>query len=385
MSSGTSRGRKPRSDVQPAFGGDPLDLGLRPVVNAAATLTRLGGSLMPPVVLDAMGVAARRFVDLPELQVKVGERIAELTRNEAAYVSAGAAAGITLAVAACIAGTDPARIAAFPAVGRLPKHEVIIQRAQRNGYDYAARQTGARIVEIEGTVAALEGALSERTACALHFAGAHLAEGALPVETVVEVAHRRGVPVLVDAAAQIPPIATLWHFTRECGADAAILSGGKGLRGPQSSGLVVGSRKIIEGCRANGSPNHAIGRPMKVGKEELAGLCAAVEWALEQDEAHLIAGYEASVARWMKGLTGLPGVRVERGFPSEAGQPHARAIVHLAPPSPTRDQVVAALWDGEPRIAVSVVGADAIALNPQTLEAGEDDIVLQALRRVVGA
>ncbi|MBX6341043.1 MAG: aminotransferase class V-fold PLP-dependent enzyme [Thermomicrobiaceae bacterium] len=360
-------------------------LGVRPVVNAAATLTRLGGSRMPEPVVAAMVEASRAFVDLHELQRKVGERIAALTQNEACYVSSGAAAGITLAVAACIAGTDPARIGAFPYLEGIERTEVVVHRCQRNGYDYAARQTGARLVEIEGTAEALEAAIGERTACVLWFAGAHFAEGALPLEDVVAIAHARGVPVLVDAAAQIPPIANLWRFTRDLGADAAIFSGGKGLRGPQSSGLVLGRREIIEGCRANGNPNHAIGRPMKVGKEELVGLLTAVEWSLAQDEAALLARYEASVQRWVAGLAGIPGVVAERGYPSEAGQPHGRAIVHFGPPCPwTRDEVVAALWDGEPRVAVGTVGEDAIALNPQTLEPGEDEVVLQALLRVLG-
>jgi seryl-tRNA(Sec) selenium transferase len=192
--------------------------------------------------------------------------------------------------------------------------------------------------------------------------------------------------VLVDAAAQIPPIANLWRFTRELGADAAIFSGGKGLRGPAASGLVLGRREIVEGCRANGNPNHSIGRPMKVGKEELAGLLAAVEWALAQDEAALLAAYEATVEGWIAGLAGIPGVTAERGFPSEAGQPHGRAVVRFAPPCPlSRDEVVAALWDGEPCVAVGEVGEDAIALNPQTLEPGEDEVVLAQLRRVLAA
>ncbi len=125
---------------------------------------------------------------------------------------------------------------------------------------------------------------------------------------------------------------------------------------------------------------------MKVGKEELLGALAAVEWSLAQDEGAILAGYEATVARWLDGLAGLPGVTAERGYPSEAGQPHGRAIVRIAPPCPlTRDEVVAALWEGDPRIAVAKLGADAIALNPQTLEPGEDDLVLAALLRVLGA
>ena len=364
------------------------ELGIEPVINAAATLTRLGGSRMPPPVVAAMAGAAEAFVDLPELQRRVGRRIAELTGNEAAYVTSGAAAGIVVAVAACVAGTDPELVAAFPCLPGATQAEVIVHRSQRNGYDYAARQTGVKMVEVGATAEELRGAITERTACVLWFAGAHYAAGALPLEEVVAIGRERGVPVLVDAAAQIPPVANLWRFTRELGADAAIFSGGKGLRGPQSSGLVLGRADIIEGCHANGNPNHSIGRPMKVGKEELIGLLAAVEWSLAQDEAAILAGYEASVQRWIDGLRGLPGVTVERGYPSEAGQPHGRAIVRFAPPCPwTRDEVAAALWEGTPRVAVGTpLGMDdAIALNPQTLEPGEDEVVLNRLRRVLAA
>lgn len=367
------------------------DLGVRRVINAAATLTRLGGSLPPPPAVAAMTKAAESFVDLPELQQRVGDRIARLTNNEACYVSAGAAAGITIATAACITGLNPALVARLPYVeGADCKQEVIIHRAHRNGYDHAARQTGARLVEIGMAHATqrweLEAAITPRTACVLYFAGVHYAAGALPLEEVIAIAHARGVPVLVDAAAQIPPVSNLWHFTRDLGADIAIFSGGKGLRGPQSSGLVLGRRDLIEACRVNGSPNHSIGRPMKVGKEELMGLLAAVKWSLAQDEAALLAQYEETVRRWLDALTGIPGVLVERGYPSEAGQPHSRALLRFTPAFPlTRDQVVAALWDETPRIAVGVVGTDAIALNPQTLRAGEDELVLTALRRVLVA
>jgi L-seryl-tRNA(Ser) seleniumtransferase len=357
------------------------------VVNAAATLTRLGGSRMPPQVLEAMAAGAGCFVDLVELQRRVGERIAELTGNEACYVSSGAAAGIAISVAACIAGTDSARIARLPESDG-PPPEVIVHRSQRNGYDHAARQTGARLVEIGMANSTqpweLEAALSPRTVCVLYFAGAHYAAAARPLHEVVEIARARRLPVLVDAAAQIPPTSNLWRFTRDIGADAAIFSGGKGLRGPQSAGLVLGRRDLIEACIANGPPDHNLGRPMKVGKEEMLGMLAAVQWLLGQDEAALLARYEAVVQGWLAGLTDVPGVHVERGFPSEAGQPHARAIVHFRPPCPLdRDAVVAALWDGDPRVAVGTLGDDAIALNPQTLEPGEEMIVLAALRRVL--
>lgn len=358
-------------------------LNVRRVINAAATLTKLGGSIMPAPVVEAMTAAAASFIDLHEFQRRVGEQVAELTRNDACYVSSGAAAGITLAVAATIAGVDSALIAGFPYLDERPR-DVIVWRSQRNSYDYAARLTGARLREVGPTAQELTDTCSERTACILWFAGSNFVTGALPLEEIVPIARQRGVPVLVDAAAQIPPIANLWHFTKDLGADVAIFSGGKGLRGPQSSGLVLGRRDIIEGCRANGSPNHALGRPMKVGKEELAGILAAVEWSLARDEPALLAGYEAMVAYWMSGLQGLPGITVERRYPSEAGQPHSRAIVHLlAGASVTRDALVETLWERTPRIAVSAFGADAIALNPQTVQAGEAEIVLDAVKQAL--
>jgi len=363
------------------------ELGLKPVINASATLTRLGGSVMPGPAVAAMARAAESFVDLTELQARAGGRIAALTNNEACYISSGAAGGITLSVAACMTGTNPAAIAQLPDTTGL-KSEVIVHRTHRNGYDHAARATGAKLVEIglaHGTQEwELAAALGPRTACVLYFAGAHFAGAALPLERVVALAHEQGVPVIVDAAAQIPPLGNLWHFTREIGADIAIFSGGKGLRGPQSSGLILGKRDIIEGCRANGAPNHSIGRALKVGKEEIVGLLTTLVWSLDQEEEYVLAGYEATVQGWLAALGDLPGVTVARGYPSEAGQPHGRAIVHIAPPAPrTRDEVVAALWDGTPRIAVAPVGADAIALNPQCLAPGEDAIVAAALRHLL--
>jgi uncharacterized pyridoxal phosphate-dependent enzyme len=367
---------------------DYAALGVRPVVNAAATLTRLGGSLVAPPVLPAMAAAAANFVDMHELQRAVGRRLATLTGNEAAHVASGAAALITLAVIACISGREggpePVALEDLPYLDETGERTVILYGSQRNPYDYAVRQVGVRIVEVGQEPAELDAAIDERTACVLWFAGAHYAAAALPVEQVVEIAHRAGVPVLVDAAAQIPPVSSLWHFTGEVGADAAIFSGGKGLRGPQSTGLMVGREWLIDAARANGAPNHSLGRGMKVGKEELLGLLAAVEWTLQQDEPAVIAGYEASVRKWVAGLSGLPGVTAERGFPSEAGQPHGRAIVHVGPETGwSRDELVEALWRGDPRIAVAPDGTDALALNPQTLQNGEDDIVLGELRRLL--
>jgi L-seryl-tRNA(Ser) seleniumtransferase len=360
-------------------------IGLKRVINASATLTKLGGSRMPPEVVDAMRAASESYVDVFALQEAIGARIAEATNNEAAYVATGAAAGIMLTVAACIAGADPANRFVFPHLDGFPKKEVIVQNVQRNGYDYAITQTGATMIEIGNTAADLESAISERTAAIVWFAGT-LANDALPLEDVIRIARPRGVPVIVDAAAQIPPVANLWRFTRDLGADAAIFSGGKGLRGPQSSGLVVGTNAIVAGCRNHSSPHQSIGRPTKVGKEELAGLLAAVEYSLALDETALLEQYEGIVHGWIEDLAGIPGVTTERRYPSEAGQPHSRTIVHINRPCPlSRDQLVEALWEGSPRIAVSALDGepDAFALNPQTIEPHEADIVARRIRQIV--
>lgn len=374
-----------RSSARQVTDRDWLDeLDIRPVINASATLTALGGSLMPEPVRAAMEAGSRHFVDLHELKRKVAQRIAELTHNEAVYVSCGAAGGITLAVAGCMTGSDPDLIDGFPGPHGFQKNELIVHRSQRNGYDYAARITGVRMVEIDGTQESFEAAITEHTAAILWFAGAHWAKEALPIEQVIALGLKHNVVVIVDAAAQVPKVENLWRFTRDLRADLAIFSGGKGLRGPQATGLVLGRADLIAAVAANGSPNYAIGRPLKVGKEELLGCLAAVEWSLAQDEDAVLADYESTVQSWIDGVSDLPGVIAERGYPSEAGQPHGRAILTIGDDVRLdRDTLHDTLWDQNPRIAVSKLGDDQIALNPQTLEPGEDRIVLDAIRSLL--
>jgi L-seryl-tRNA(Ser) seleniumtransferase len=246
-------------------------LGVPRVINADARLTRLGGSKMPDEVLDAMRAAADRYVDMRELQEAVGRRLAKLTNNEAAYVTTGAAAGIVVATLAAMNGGDLRQIARG-LEGHLPERRtVLIQRAHRIPYDVVARLAGAEIVEVGNAIQTfdweLEAALDGSVAMILWVAGEHLQRGALPLDQTVAIARRHGVPVVVDAAAQLPPAESLWRFTRDLGADAAIFRGGKELRGPQASGLVDGNPEFRGAMAANGSPNQRLGRPMKVGKE----------------------------------------------------------------------------------------------------------------------
>jgi uncharacterized pyridoxal phosphate-dependent enzyme len=365
------------------------ELGIRRIINANATLTRLGGSLMPPEVVAAMEEASRWFVDVHALQASVGERIAQLTRNEAAYVCSGAAAGLTLATAACVAGADPAAIARLPDLAGL-RDEVIIHGSHRNGYDHAVRQVGIRVIEIgnEGgtTRAELDAAFSPRTAAFVWFQGAMTGRGDLTLPEVIDAARAREVPVIVDAAAQLPPVENLWRFT-QMGADLAIFSGGKDLRGPQSSGLILGRRALIEACRLNGSPNYSIGRPMKVGKEEMAGLLAAVRRYLAQDHEARAQWCGRVVEEWNEALNELPGVPACRDFPNEAGQPLPRTLVAVDAglAGIDRNGVVAKLAEGDPAISVAPAGTNSFYLNPMTLEPGEERLVLERLLAIFGA
>ena len=208
--------------------------------------------------------------------------------------------------------------------------------------------------------------------------------GHVPLEEGIAIAKRNGIPLIVDAAAQIPPVSNLWYFT-ELGADLAIFSGGKGLRGPQSSGLIVGRKDLIEACAFNTCPRAFTGRPMKVGKEELVGLMTAVRWYLDLDHDALMQSYEEQVAAVVEAMATLPHISARRDFPSEAGQPMPRAEIILDEEKlgMTRDSVLDQLRDGEPCIVLSVAGKRGLYVNPQTLKPGEVYIIIQRIEEIV--
>jgi len=362
------------------------ELGIKRVINAKATMTPLGGSLMPREVLEAIVDASCSFVDIFELQKKIGERIATLTNNDAAYVTSSGAAGLVLAAAACATGTDIPKVYQIPDLTGMP-NEIAIHKSHRFVFDSAFRLAGFTLREFGlshmTTEWQLDAALSARTAAIAYVVAPHLTgKGFLPLETVVKIARGRSIPVIVDAAAQLPPVSNLWHFTREVGADLAVFSGGKDLRGPQGTGLIVGRKDLIEAITLNGSPNIAIGRPMKVGKEDMVGLYVAIKRYLALDHEVIGRMYEERVATMIEDLAGLIGVTATRDYPNEAGQPTPRALVRFEPPL-TRDKIVGALWQGDPAIEVHLSADDGILLNPMTLDEGEDKIVAGRLREVV--
>jgi uncharacterized pyridoxal phosphate-dependent enzyme len=362
-------------------------LGVKKIINAHGTLTRLGGSVMEAPVLEAMAEAAGHFVDIGELQQKAGERVAEILGVEAAYVCSGAAAGLTLSTAACVTGTDPGKVRQLPNLQGL-KDEVLIQKSHRNGYDHAVRQVGVRLAEfglIKETYAwELRNAMTERTAAVVYFVEFENPRN-LPLDQVISIAKECGVPVIVDAAAEIPPVENLRRFV-EMGADLVVYSGGKDIRGPQSSGLILGSRELIRACALNGSPNYSLGRPMKVGKEEIVGLVVALERYVKQDFTAEAQMWEGMVAGMVQKLGAVSGVQARRVSPGERDvQPNWIPRVYVdwdlqivrVSPETVRER----LLDGEPAVAVGVTSTG-LYLNPQALKPGEEDIVAERVREV---
>lgn len=363
-------------------------LELRPIVNAWGTVTRIGGSTLAPEVAEAMHLASTAYVNVEEMLRRAGDHIARLIGVEATFISSGAAAGLCISTAACMAGSDPVRIAQLPDSDGMP-NEVIVLKSQRFRYDQAIRMAGARLVEVGLADLTfreqVEAAVTERTAAFHYLAESESIRGAIPLEEVIEIMRPRGIPVIVDAAAELPPLRNLTHYI-ELGADLVLFSGGKDIRGPQSSGLVLGRADLIEACLLNSNPFHSVGRPMKVDKETIAGLTRAVELYVEKDFEEEAARWERIVANLLEGCKQIPGTTATRGFPSEPGiQPRTIPRVFLRmheaarlSPKDVRDR----LWEGEPCIAVGLLG-DALVLNPQTLDEAQCELISERLHRIM--
>lgn len=263
-------------------------LGVRTLINASETYTNLGGSLMDPRTIQAMKEAGQSFIDLGELLTAVCQKVAEMTNNEAAFITSGAAGGVILSAAACICGTDTEKLDQLPHIENFEKNEIVMFQGEVRDiipYWKLTGLTGAKIVAAEPTVDGILNAVNEHTAAVFLFP-ASLYERDLPkCEEVIPALKKKGITVVVDAAAQLPPRSNLWYYTKELGADLTVFSGGKHIQGPQSTGLIVGREDLIQACRLAASPNARIGRAFKTGKEELAGFITALEiFCNEPDE-----------------------------------------------------------------------------------------------------
>jgi D-glucosaminate-6-phosphate ammonia-lyase len=359
-----------------------LALGVRPFINCCSVRTMHGGSLMLPQVKAAMDAASRQFVNLDELMEAAGKRIAELTGAEWGIVTCGSAAAVALGTAACVAGNDPARMLRLPFTDGMV-NRVIIPTKQRFAYDQAVRMIGCHIVEID-TREDLDRALREPVALVVllgkqeHLSGVRL-------EEIASVVRPRGIPIMVDAASEHIERPSPW-LTR--GADLVIYSGGKFLRGPQTSGLLLGDKRLVEAAWRNGSPHQALGRPMKVSKEDIIGVIAALEcWFGERDAASERRRWDDDLAMIADRLTELDGVRGEVIAPEGVDRVPRLKIGWDRTRFPLDGLALRqAVLDGEIRVMLDDNSAteDSIAVDPFQLQPGEaamvGDAVVAALR-----
>ena len=361
-------------------------LGVRTFINAYGTLTTLSGTLLLPEVKRAMEEASQHFVPIHDLQKKVGERLSELTGAEAGFVTAGASAALCLATCAVTAGADPARIDRLPDLTGM-RNEIVIQKVHRNSYDHAFRMVGVRLVEAE-TADEVRNAISDKTA-ALAMVLSHNSLGhKVELEEMIDIAHRAGLPMILDAAAEVPPADNLRRFVK-MGADLVAFSGGKELRGPQCSGLLLGRKALVEAAYANSAPHNRFARNAKVGKEEIVGLLTAVEIALKKDEAAERSQREAVLRRIADRLSGIPTVTTE--FIPNLDPSHSPRLSVQWDEQKLRltvAEVVTQLREGEP----AIVTADMTRFRPSwkglgifanQLRQGEDAVVARRVRQIL--
>ncbi len=367
-------------------------LGVRPIVNARGMNTMASGSLMPKPVLDAMNEAAGAFVDMGDLNARAGAHIARLVGVEDAHVTSGSAGGLLLAAAACIAGSDPERILRLPDTTGM-RNEIVIQRCDRIQYDQALRMAGAVLVEVGAAEActpeAIEAALGPRTAALIYIVSPGLAERGVGPERMATIAHARGLPLIVDAASTLPPVGHITRWTKT-GADLVILSGGKGIRGPQNTGLLVGRADLIRAAAANGSPNSAVGRPCKVSKEAIIGLVTAIELFVQDDHEGEWARHLDEARRILASAQGIPGVRARLEEDRDVWTaPTLLLAIDPAVTGLTPDAVMRALRAGDPPIMVRVHRGE-LLVDPHCLRGDEATVVArrlqeELLRRPAGA
>jgi uncharacterized pyridoxal phosphate-dependent enzyme len=369
-------------------------LGVTKIVNAAGTYTALTASIMPPAVQAAVARAAEHPVRLGELQKAAGEYLAKKLKCEAALVCAGAASGLTLGTAACVMVANKCGIRDIPnEVSRL-KNEVIIQKGHRYGYDQAVLCAGVRMVEVE-TLQDYEAAFNGGTIMAHFFNAAE--RGQISREDWIRVAHAHNVPCFNDAAADMPPISNLWNYT-QMGFDLVTFSGGKGIRGPQNAGLLLGRKDLIAAAAASNNPFDGVGRGMKVAKEQIVGMVAGVDWLLAQSDEGMEKEFRRRADRIAAHLKDLPSLQTEISIPPVANHvPHllirySQDRVKISP----RD-VMAELRRGTPSIELNpstgrASGASAgmttdvntIVVGVWMLQPGEETIVARRLREVLG-
>lgn len=356
------------------------ELGVRTFINAAGTYTAMTASLMHDEVLEAINESARQFCMLNEVQDKVGERIAELVHAEAAMVTAGAFSALTLGMAGILTGTDSKKITQLPQ--RLEeagmKSEVLLQKSHHIGYEQALYNTGVSIVSVE-TVEDVINAINEKTA-AMHFANCNAADGKINAEDWLQLAKKNNIPATIDIAADVPPVTNLWKFN-DMGYSFVAISGGKALRGPQSAGILMGKKDIIQAARLNHSPNgKTIGRGMKVNKEEILGMYAALEKYINTDHTKEWKMWEDKVELINSAVRNIDGVKTEVLVPPIANHtPTLHVIWNKEKIKITNDELLVRLRMGVPSIEVVANKEGGFNATVFMLKDGEEKIVAKRI------
>jgi D-glucosaminate-6-phosphate ammonia-lyase len=384
LSSATAGGEQPQERKQKQNVYDLL--GVKCIINAAGTMTALGGSLMPPEVVAAWTDASLHFVDLLELQDRIGERIAKRLGVEAALVTTGAAGGMVLGTAAAVTYRDHRLIGRLPLPPEMGM-EVIRQKAHRDCYDHQITACGVRLVDVE-TLDDLERAISRRTAVMMAYNYLE-SESKISRTQWIETARKHKVPTLLDAAADTPPLDALWKYNK-MGYDMVVFSGGKGLRGPQNAGLLLGRKDLIEAAKLNTAPRcWNIGRGMKVSKEDMVAMWAAVERYVSLDHAAQQREWERRIGVIEDALRDLPTVKTKRIVPPIANHvPHVLILWDENRLRITPAQLKKRLLEGDPAIATARVHGTGdeghgFLISVFMLQEGEDRIVAARLREIL--
>ena len=363
------------------------ELGVVPIINAGGPNTKHSGSRPRPETLEAMREVSSSFVQMEEMLIAAGEEIARLLGVEAATVTSGASGGLVVQAAAAIARDDPELISRLPMADGIP-NELIIQRRQRFVYDHLYLGAGARLVEVGNSEGCdldeLIGAISEKTAGVIHLESPFKNRGAVPLPDLVEAAHERGLPVLCDAASMLPPRANITKFVDQ-GADLVSFSGGKGIRGPQSTGILLGNATWVEYARLNNAPYATAARGQKVSREEIAGILAALRTFVDEDEEAETQNYKRQMEYVVDLVAEVPGVRAVVEHDYDHYIPHA--VIYFTPrwKGPDMETVRDILMAGNPRVYVSpTFGPDpGIQFDALNIQEGELEIAAECVRRTL--
>src|ERR1700691_4715898 len=387
----------PTAEVE---GEDYYDkLGVPKIINAAGTYTTLTAACMPPSVVAAVQKAALHPVRLHDLQTKSGEYIAQRLKCEGAVVTSGAAGAITLATAACLQAANNISFMAMPQAIDGMKNQVIVQRAHRYGYDHAIFLCGARVTEVV-TLDDYKRACSAGNAIMTNFFNAAEEEdgvaGTAQIgrEEWLRIAHDHNIPCHLDAAADMPPISNLWKYTG-MGFDLVAFSGGKGMRGPQNAGLLLGKKHLTDLAQQNNNPEEGVGRGMKVAKEQIVGMVAAVDWVLSHTEESMQGDYQKRVDLIVAAVKGIPSVTTETVVPKIANHvPHVLICFDPSVRGITTEEVLTVLREGKPSIELNPnsgqpanqgipSNANTLVVGVWMLQPGEDAIVGRRIREAL--